>query len=121
MADDLDFLGLGGGQRGVIDAKWNIFRYQDHLNNLFEMLIACRMRKHYPAWVSLLSGVLCRSRPFFNKDEKETIDKAYIELKLNKDKEEVIHKFELLLFDYMQNHNLLMQMVRKTGEGAGGA
>ena len=136
---------LRGVERPVSkDAKWNLFRFQDHLLEWIFRGAECFFNRDYPSCFEALSNVYIDANGFFDEVEKGELDKLFDKAKLNNDKyiaynieyTEIQEKvrgylyqppldtytslilFRAKLMEYLAAHNLLIPMIKKDGRGA---
>lgn len=138
---------LNAGEKGSKDAKFNMFKFQDHLLSWVYMSAEHLKERDYPGAFECLTIVYTDSRGFFSPDEINEIDKLY-KAALRKNNDYIIYNAEYVyarrrirnhiyqppmdvytaiinfrtkLMEFMTKHQLTIQQVKKSESGAGGA
>jgi len=137
---------LDGGNKGTTDAKWNLFRFQDHLLDWISMSAAFFQQRLYPDAFEALTNVYSDVYGFLEKKEREEIDKLFAlatkatsDYLNNSNHQQNMRRQNIMtslppseiyyavlnlrkaLMSAMAQHQLLIPMVKKSSAGAGGA
>lgn len=137
-----EFLEIGGSQSK--DAKWNLFKYQDHLTQWISISAEYLHTKDYPSSFEAMTIIYTDAYGFFSEKEREVIDtifnaamksntayQTYIitysttPQRENKYNPPMQIYFDLINFRkqlmvYLTEHELLIPRVKKGDAGAGG-
>lgn len=136
---------LDDGGIKKLDAKWNMFRFQDHLVQWISYSAIKFMEEDYQEALDAFTIVYTDARCFLDKEEKELVDikfekaqKAIDEQTKNQKQYEIncskrlittppklitykaFIEFRREMMDCMHKHNLLITVVKKDASGAGG-
>lgn len=140
---DNDFLNIAESNKK--EAKWNLFKFQDHLLSWIYISAQHLQDKDYPSSFEALTIVYTDAYGFFNEKEKTELDKLFEEtskhnieyIQYNIKHDQIsrkvknhtylppmmiytsLLKFRKKLMIYMTKQQLLIPQVRKSMAGAG--
>lgn len=144
MDDYEDLIGRSG-ESGRTDVKFNIFRFQDHLLGLIDLVSKCFFLRDWPSSFEALQNLYIDINGFLDVGEKDDLDclyetandenNKYLQYNINyasvryKIKNQsyippdsiyfALIAFRFKLMDSMTKHQLLIPQIKKGSSGAG--
>jgi len=138
---------LSTGDKKDKEAKWNLFRFQDHLLNWISLSAEHFQNRDYPSSFEAITNVYTDAHGFFNEAERKKIDGLFEDCLTNNnaytmynagwhvDKQKIKHqaytppmeiyvsliKFRKELLTLMTKYQLTIPQVKKSDSGAGSA
>ena len=125
---------------GKTDAKFNLFRFQDHLVEQIAHISDFFQEGKYGAAFEALQTIYIDTNGFYTKEEKGKLNTAYIKARVEYFKMRVpsssssrqtnvsvsgiymaLIDFKMVLMEYLAKHQFLIQTVNKGSAGATGA
>lgn len=116
MNEDILFGGIDEQKRNEV--KYNIFRFQDHLNFQIQLAAKCFLAKDYNSLFQTLETLYSDTIGFYSEKEIEELNVLHIKCaNILSQNEEGIHRalldFKFLLMRLMAKHQLLIPIIKK--------